>query len=207
MAAAQGFAAANRPEAHRMGRPHGRGAVRQMGPGRPARPVPHRAGRPVRQERPLRRRVQTAEPLPARRTALAVGQRHQPRRRTLLRPGQLPVRAERLPAYARPRLVHSRPAVRQVAGTRPPGRQATRAIPRSRQTAEEPGRAFGADRIPAREDEPPDRSGFRRTPKPAAASTGRTAQSTGSARGRQQQAPEPAADEGALAKIRRWASG
>jgi hypothetical protein len=75
-------------------------------------------------------------------------------------------------------------------------------IPRSRQAAEEPGRAFGADRIPAGEDQPPDRSGFRRTPKPAAPSTGRSARASGSARGRQQQAPAPAADESALAKFR-----
>jgi hypothetical protein len=79
-------------------------------------------------------------------------------------------------------------------GTRHPGDQ-------------EPQHAFGADRLPAEEDEPPDRSGARRPPKPPAASTGRTAQASGSQRGRQQQAPAPAADEGALAKIRRWASG
>jgi hypothetical protein len=82
--------------------------------------------------------------------------------------------------------------------------------PRSRQAAKVPGRAFGADRIPATEDEPPDRSGFRRTPKPVASDNGRTTRASGSPRGnfpRQQQAPAPAAEEGAFAKIRRWASG
>jgi hypothetical protein len=70
-----------------------------------------------------------------------------------------------------------------------------------------PQHAFGAGNIPPAEDEPPDRSGFRRTPKPPAASTGRTARASGSARGRQQQVPAQAEGEGALAKILRWASG
>ena len=79
-------------------------------------------------------------------------------------------------------------------------------IPRSRQAA--PERAFGADRLSAAEDPPPDRSGFRRgAPKPAAASTGRSARESGSARGPQRQAPSQAEPETTLAKIRRWASG
>ena len=59
---------------------------------------------------------------------------------------------------------------------------------------QEPQRAFGADRIPAGEDQPPDRSGFRRPPKPPAAN-------------KPAAKPATTADAESFAeKLRRWTS-